>query len=237
MYIGMLNFKSIKSKKIWIVILTAITVAIVLIGITIYQIVNDENVNIGIGNKINIFDIKKYDCGANVKIYGNKTINDYYIEEEYESIDEQYKYKFKAKNESNSEVSYLIENNTLKISSDSQISEYILSDYIVKKSNILSFSTFISMYNDVEKYIKENNNSDYIKIEIEEIEDKTCYRMIINNSKIDILNEYKDIFKEGMNINKFELFILNETNIPKEYIIYDKNDNAYIDIQYTFFSL
>lgn len=239
MYISMLNIKKDRNKLLWFIILGAITIAVMLISVTIYKLLNDENVNLNlnIDSKVNVFETSYYKYGANIKIYGNKTINNYYIEEEYEDVNGNYKFKFDTKNDNNNMVTYKIENNTLKISSEGQINEYVLGEYIVKKTNVLSISTFISLYNDVEKYLKENPDSQEIKIEVDNRENITSYKVIVNNKENTILSSYKDIFESGMNITKFELCISSDTKLPTEYRVYDKEDKTYLDVQYTFFSL
>lgn len=238
MVIKLFNIKSDKSKRLWIVILTAFTVASVLIGITMFNILGKNSEKLEINKKDKIFSASSYECEYNVSVVSNKTLNKYNFKEIYERRDDNTEiFKFKTKNEIGDEINYIVEENNLKISSNSQISEYILSDYVVRKTNLLSISTFVSLYNDIKDYVTDNNEEKGVKIQIDEIESKTSYKIIFEKLDDEILKEYADILNDRINIKKMELLVENETGKPLQYIVYNNEEKAFIDIEYIFFEL
>ncbi len=242
MKIQILNIGKDKNKILWYIILGALLVAFILIVISMYNITGVKN-NSLIAKSKSIFDASKYSAKYNVEVISNKNTNKYIIEEEYKSeINNEdnskvESFKFITTNEIGDEITYIIENNNLKITSSNQINEYILSNYIVKKRNIFSIATFISLYNEIEDINKDSTMECCAKIETEEYENKTLYRLIFNqpNDNCSICNKYSELFKAGIELKKLELIISNDTNLPVEYIAYDKNNKAYIDIIYEYF--
>lgn len=239
MHIKILNITKDKNKRLWLLILTALTVAAILIFITIsFLFHTDGTNNISTSNNFSdFFNLKSYKYGCNATIISNKTRNTYYFEEEYLNKNQKESFHFKMKNDNDYEIDYIIENNNLHIKSNKEINEYTLSNYVVKKTNLLSISTFISIYNDVNSYIKENENNDDIKIEIEESSDSIIYSVILNNYNLEVLNKYKDILNDGISVKKLQLIFSKKENKPIKYLVFDNNDLAYIDINYSFFDI
>ena len=160
MYIKFLNVNKDKSKRLWIIILTALTVAAILVFTTIYLLISKENIKLGdfsdISNKYEqIFMAKAYKYESNVTVISNKTTNKYSIEEKYEKNDLGVEnFYIKTHNELGDEIDYEITNNSLHIKSSTQLNEYVLNNYVVKKTNLISIATFISLYHYIEKYNK-----------------------------------------------------------------------------------
>lgn len=234
MVIKLFNIKEDKSKRLWIVILTALTVASMLLAITVYKVMG-ENSNIeNLSNIDNIFSTLNYECKYHVSVLSNKTLNKYNFKEIYEKRDEENEYFcFITKNELGEEIKYIIDEKSLKITSSSQINEYILSNYVVSKKNLLSISTFINLYNNLKVNYQENSENKSYKIEIEEIENIISYKIIFLNFDNELLGEYK----EFENLSKMELLLSKESRLPLQYIVYDKDGNAFIEVEYTFFSI
>ena len=239
MVIRLLNLKQDKSKRLWLIVISALTIASILIGITMYIVLGPSSNSLNLKrDKEEIFDAISYKCGYNVTIISNKTINKYNFEKKKKKDEDgKEKFKFKTQNEIGDEINYLIDENNLKISSSSQINEYVLSDYVVRKTNILSLSTFISLYNDIKEYLKEVTDEKGVKIEIDEVDNTTCYRIIFANYTDEVLKEYDDIINEKNNIKKMELVLSNDTLNPLQYIVYNNQNKAYIDIEYSFFDI
>ena len=237
-----LNVRNDRNKRLWLIILTALTVAALLIMITM-KIVLKDNSDLEYINQISglkrerVFNAKKYNAKYNATIIGNKTTNKYEFEEEYEK-DEEGKERFKiiTKNETQDTITYEISENNLKINCNSQISEYILSDYLVRKTNILSISTFISLYNDIENLVKNSCKELNTKIEVETKEEKTMFRIIFNGYD-EIFKSYSDLLNSNKKITKMELSVSNDDGKPLEYTIYDDLDKAFVDIEYSLFDI
>lgn len=230
-----------KNKRLWLIILTALTVAVCLIGITMKLVLKDNSSlddleNISSLKRERIFKATNYNAKYLATVVSNKTTNKYEFEEEYQKNEEKENFKIITKNEIGEKITYEIFDNTLKISADGQISEYMLSDYLVKKTNILSISTFVSLYNDIEKMIKSTNEELNTKIEVETKEERTIYKIIFNGYD-SLLANYSDILNGGKKITKMELGVLNSDGKPLFYTVYDENDKAFVDIEYTLFDI
>ncbi len=242
MYIKFLNINKDKSKRLWFIMLTALTIASLLVFMTVYLLLSKENINLGefnslTSNEDEIFNIKSYSYLGNVTIVGNKTTNKYHIEEKYEKNDlGDESFNIKTYNDLNNEITYEIRNNSLKVKSNAQINEFNLNNYVIKKTNLISIATFISLYNDVEELIKNEILDNKVKIEVEELSDKILYKVIFNEYNIEKLNEYSDILNDSIGITKLELIISKKEKIPIEYIVYNKGNQAYIDVNYESFS-
>ena len=243
MYIKFLNINKDKSKRLWLIILTALTVASILVFTTIYLLISKENVKLGNFSNISnncdqIFTAKSYKYESNVTVISNKTTNKYNIEERYEKNDLGVEnFYIKTHNELGDEIDYEITNNSLQIKSSTQLNEYILNNYVVKKTNLISIATFISLYNDISKITKNSNIESKTKIEIEEYSDKIMYRILLNDYNIEELSDYLDILNDSIGVKKLELLISKSDKKPVEYIVYNKDDLAYIDVNYTFFDI
>lgn len=208
-----------KNKRLWLIILGAITIAVLLIVIAFVSVYSNLNVK-----NISGFDIKdiySYKASYKINVKSNKNQNNYNIEEEY-TKGEIETFVFKIFDE-NDVITYTIDGNGLKIKSNNQKLEYILSDYIIKKENIISLSTFLDLYRKLDL-----NENDYFSINIEESDNKISYKIniLFKDKKVD--DEYAFLEK----ISKMELVINKENNTPCEYIVYDNENNAYIDIIY-----
>ncbi len=243
MYIKFLNVNKDKSKRLWIIILTALTVAAILVFTTIYLLISKENIKLGdfsdISNKYEqIFMAKAYKYESNVTVISNKTTNKYSIEEKYEKNDLGVEnFYIKTHNELGDEIDYEITNNSLHIKSSTQLNEYVLNNYVVKKTNLISIATFISLYNDISNITKNSNIENKVKIQIEEYSDKIMYRILFNDYNIEELSDYLDILNDSIGVKKLELLISKSEQKPVEYIVYNKDDLAYIDVNYTFFDI
>lgn len=230
-----------RNKRLWVIILTALTIAAILIGITM-KIVLKENLsldnleNSSTFKKERVFKATNYNTKYIATVISNKTTNKYEFEEEYKIDGEKENFKISTKNELGEKITYEIYDNNLKISAEGQISEYILSDYLVKKTNILSLSTFISLYNDIKESIKNTNEKLNTKIEVEAKEDTIVFKIIINGYD-SLFTNYSDIIESGKKITKMELVVSNKDYTPLFYTIYDENDKAFVDIEYTLFDI
>lgn len=231
------NVISDRNKRLWLVILIALTVAITLIAFTMKLVLKNNGSlsnlsEIGDFKKEKLFKTEEYSVKYLATIVSNKTINKYEFEEEYKKDGEKENFKISTKNELGEKITYEIIGNNLKISAEGQISEYILSDYLVKKTNILSLSTFISLYNEVEESIKSTNEKLNTKIEVDAKEDTIVFKIIINGYD-SLFKNYSDIIESGKKITKMELTVSNKDYTPLFYTIYDENDKAFVDIEYT----
>lgn len=208
-----------KNKRLWLIILGAITIAVFLIimsFILVYSNLNEKNIS-----NFDIKDIYSYKASYKINVKSNKNQNNYNIEEEYTKSDTE-TFIFRIFNE-NDVITYTIDSNGLNIKSNNQSLEYTLSDYIIKKENIISISTFLDLYRELDL-----NENDFFSINIEEYDNKITYKINIDFKDKKIDDKYEFLEK----ISKMELVINKENNNPYEYIIYDKENNAYIDIIY-----
>ncbi|MEG2310674.1 MAG: hypothetical protein RSB76_01645 [Clostridia bacterium] len=232
MVIKGINLRFDSNTRLWYVLFIAIALACSLITATLISLRhNTKQVK-----PMDIFQVDKYITEYEVNINSNKNSNRYNIKEWYLNENNIESFKFETQN-NELNMSYTIANNELKITSKGQINEYYLSEYIVNKKNILSISTFFEIYKNI---INKTSNVCY-KTMSKEYEDKICYSIIFNLEEIkknktnDIVLEYNNILRDNIFISKLELIVNRDTNIPVEYIIYDENKNAYIDILYNFF--
>ncbi|MEG2646282.1 MAG: hypothetical protein RSA08_04560, partial [Clostridia bacterium] len=97
-----------------------------------------------------------------------------------------------------------------------------------------SFSTFISLYND----IVENNDKCFL-IQIEQIDNQLIYRITFNqfNEESDICKKYDFLSFNQINFSKIELIVNKNNNLPLQYTIYDKNEEMFLDIIYNNFKI
>ena len=63
------------------------------------------------------------------------------------------------------------------------------------------------------------------------------YRILFNDYNIEELSDYLDILNDSIGVKKLELLISKSEQKPVEYIVYNKDDLAYIDVNYTFFDI
>ncbi len=254
MYIKNIMF-SLKSKKIWIVIILAVIVAAILICYTTFCVVNNvknkEYLNeyssiISSLGKENIFNATSYEAEYELTVISNKNRNVYNVKEWYlnksqdKNTNEYFKYILSGS--SNEEAIYLIKDNTLTIKNYNQIGEYKLENYIGYNTNLMSIKTFVDLYKNIENEIVNNNSVCCFKTSSKLNEDNIClYIQFLNNAKIDescnLCEKYKDILKYGLNIDSIELILDFKTKIPISINIYDKNMNIIMSITYKSFVL
>ncbi len=237
MFITSINLGFLKEKKIIMIIITAITIACILIATTFY-IVNKDSNGFNLGNVLNkdsIMDITSYFADYSITIQSNKNTNNYQMKEWYSKNEKNNteRFKFETLSANNEKISYLIENNQVKIKNESQKNEFYLSDYIVKKENIMSISTFIGIY----KKIINGNIDNCCKIENVDEDQKISYKIIFGNNDCDICKEYSDLVKDGIKISAIELLINKDTSKPTEMFVYNSDNKVYIDISYNSFEI
>lgn len=219
MHVRIFNIGFDKNKRLWMVMIGAVTIAILLIVISfiaVYSNLKSENI-------INVSDIKEirsYKASYTLNVKSNKNQNNYKIEEEYIKDEESEFFEFDIFN-GDEIVTYTFDNGTLNIKSNKQKLVYVLSDYIVKKENIISLATFLELYREIDI----NEDSDF-KINIEEHDNKISYKINI------YLNGVSDEYEFLYNISMLELITNKEDNKIEEYVVYDDLGNAYIDIIY-----
>ena len=227
MFIKTINID--KSKRLWLVIICALFIAILLIIISFFGIYSQNNIKHE--NEGNIFYIHNYYAKYIVTIFGNKTRNTYEVEEWYAGDNGNEKHRLNFKNESMDEISYIISNNELRIENNKEISKFNITEYSLKRKNVLSFSTLEYLYN----YANENNS--FAKIESKCIDDKIYLMLKLNKEKINENSEFEFLMKDGLNIFSFELIYNKKTNIPEEYLVLDNNGNVIIGIKYINFDI
>jgi hypothetical protein len=228
--------------------LGAITVAALLILITVFIIDKDlkiaNNSNSNLNKRPEIFNLNSYDCEYELQVISNKNQNKYVIKEWYQNLgDGLENFRYETKNDSGDRIEYNISNNSVSIKADNQKLEYSLNDYILKEKNLMSISTFLSLYKKIEDNLTENKN-DLFKLESKIYDDKEYYDIIINKNSnqnedndLKMFEEYQGILKYGINVSKLELVLDKTSKKPIEYIIYDKDDKVFMDITYIFFNI
>ena len=228
MFISTINID--KSKRLWIVILLALTIASLLITISFIYIYLKKDKNI---EAVEIFDLKGYCAEYELVTFSNKNQNSYYIKEWYSNENESFKIEFE--NELKEKVTYVLTNNTLSINSDKQLSTFNIYEYNPSKTNLLSIGTFIELYNKVL-----NKNDNVIKIENKNVDNIKHYMIYLNNKDNEKINQnlegYEDILNDGLKISKLELTV-NEKNIPTEYYVFDEQNKIILGIKYVKFNI
>ena len=176
----------------------------------------------------NLENLKEYYLEYELIVYGNKTVNKYNYKESYKKEDDLNEYfRFEVENNDFGNVVYEITNNSLKISSNSQISLFNLENYNVTKTNLYSVITFLNMYFD----LKDNSDitcvteyDDYIIFSInfdKNLDSENInpnYKLLLNNN--------------GINISKLELYVSKKDYNLKRYIGYTNLDKACFEINY-----
>ncbi len=234
MYIKGFKINIDRNKRLWGAILFAIFIAIVLIVFSFIYIFKVSNSNLDNKyTKIQLFDAKSFYAEYRVNVYSNKNKNEYRIKEWYLKNGDEYNFRIEANYGENSFV-YLGTNDTISIKANDQISKMDLS-YDSAKSNMLSISTFVELYNEINEQIE--NNSKCCNIDEIEHDDNLSYVVKLNsegnkNADTNFCKICSKFINNGMKVSKFELIIQKGKLIPKEYIIYDNSGNTYIDIMY-----
>ena len=204
-----------------------------------------KNTYINEVNEVEIYNkkISSYIVKYNVMIVSNKNINNYTINEVFKNIDNVECFKFNFFDALSSEVTYIVKDNFVKISSANQINEYITNVNKVNNLNLLSTKTYLDILNSM---YNENNNNCYYLNEISEFLDNVDYdkvntKIVINldkNKHINKCNEncnINDLYNKGLKLNKIEI-ILDENNYFKNIRIYSQ-DLLYMEIEYDMFKI
>lgn len=224
-----------KNNKLFYIVFFCFCVAILLIILSFYLVTKASN------NSKNILDyvatnslenFKAYNLEYNLIVYGNKTINNYKLKEEYKKIDENNEYfKFDVSDSKNKSFTYEFTNNSLKIYSDGQLNVYEIPNYDINKVNLYSLASFLNIYYEIKNSSCNcNNYCDYI-----EYDDNIILQINFNNECNDNVNlgKYNYIVKNiGISISKLELVLDKYTLLPKKYIGYTKENKAYFEIIY-----
>lgn len=231
------TFNIDKSKRLWIVILTAVCIAALLILISFVYIYNHKQTDNGIINKDENFNLSNYYAQYNLTTFSNKNQNTYCINEWYFNDNSDEKFRFDFENDSKEKITYILSNNMLKITSDKQISSINIENYGIYKKNLFSVSTFFNIYNEVLNEGKDN----IFKLESKIIDNKSYYIISVDktgiNNNDDYFKEYEFLLRDGLNICKLELVIDNSKNTPEEYYIFNNDDEVIIGIKYTKFDI
>lgn len=231
------TFNIDKSKRLWIVILTAVCIAVLLILISFICIYNSKQTNNGIINKDKIFNLGNYYAEYDLTIFSNKNQNTYCIKEWYFNDNSNEKFRFDFENDNKEKITYMLSKNMLKITSNEQISNFDIENYGIDKKNLISVSTFLSLYNEI---VKESKDIIF-KIESNIVDDKSYYTVQINKTKINSNDEnfkaYEFLLKDGLNIGKLELVIDNKKKMPNEYYVFNDDDEVIIGVKYTKFDI
>ena len=208
------------SKKLWLIMLGAVSVAILLIVIAFTSIYSNLNSNISV-KSFDIKQIENYKISYTLNVKINKNQNYYKMEEEHKKSQDKEFFEFKIYN-GDEIITYTFENDTLSIKSNVQKLEYVLNEYMLKKENIISISTFLELYRNIDI-----NKNDNFSISITEFDNKISYSI-----NVDVKNKDLEEYKFLDNISKLEVIINKENKKIDEYIVYDDKGNAYIDIIY-----
>lgn len=214
------SFRIDKSKRLWIIILFALIIAIALILIAFIRIYS-KNEKI---MENNIYDIKGYEAEYTITIVSNKTKNTYDMYEYFSENDEKDYFKFEFTNDANEKYTYILKDKSITISSNKQINILNIKDYDFFKENLISLSTFFKIYKDIE--LKKDNN---YKLEKNKVDNTTIL-------SISPLNKEGEMFRKELNISKLEL-IIDMNNKPIEYYVLDKYNNVIIGIKFNKFDV
>lgn len=214
------SFRIDKSKRLWIIILFALIIAIALILIAFIRIYS-KNEKI---MENNIYDIKGYEAEYTITIVSNKTKNTYDMYEYFSENDEKEYFKFEFTNDANEKYTYILKDKSITISSNKQINILNIKDYDFFKENLISLSTFFKIYKDIE--LKKDNN---YKLEKNKVDNTTIL-------SISPLNKEGEMFRKELNISKLEL-IIDMNNKPIEYYVLDKYNNVIIGIKFNKFDV
>lgn len=214
-----LNLLFSKKRKIILSIIILVLIILIILLLTLYHKL-DIKIN---GNKsefdINSLNLEKYTTNYDMTVISNKNIHTYNVSESYNRNENISILKFL--DYTKNEVQIKLNNNTCTISNSGNMLG-LTTQITNNNKNISSFSTFIYLYNLIDGsclckkkvYSKDNN-------------------IILC---INICNEDNCKLKKNLghlDISKLELTLKSE--IPKTYIIYDKNGKENISILYNTF--
>ena len=136
-------------------------------------------------------------------------------------------FKFEFINNLDEKFTYIFKDNSVEMSSNKQINIFEIKEYDFFSENLISLSTFLELYKNIE--LKKDNDN---KIEKNKVNDTTV--LII--SALDNITKDSGIFRKNLNVSKLEL-ILNKDNNPIEYYVLDKDDSMILGIKYTKFNV
>lgn len=182
-----------------------------------------------------LFNIKCYSAKYDMTIISNKNKNEYLVNEWYQNINENVKYRFDINSNNSLNMSYIFSDNNLKITGENQLNSLNIRGYDTINNNLISISTFIELY----KNVINNHIAKGFKIETRNIDNNTEYIMLLDKSKYeenDINKKYSTFFRLGLNISQFKLVVNNE-GIPLEYFVLSENDETIIYIKYLEFDI
>lgn len=236
MYIKGFSVGFDKNKRLWFLMFGAVFIAVTLIIFSFIHVYHVPERVEEKGSPIEkIFELNSYEALYKVKVEGNKNRNEYQIQESYQRKEENESFTFLIQNEIG-EITYQIQNGTLKIYCPTQMLEYSLSDYMIKKKNRISFATFIELYQKIQEQEKSGSKTDGFKILVAEYDNKVSYQIILNIANADNHTELYQKYNEFNDISKLEVILNQETGKLEEYLIYNQAGQATIEILYDSFS-
>ncbi len=222
-----------KNVSLISIMLFALAVASILIAFTVYLLNKDGNGTINIDDNTDIFNMLAYYTEYTVTINSNKNTNIYSVKEWYKSNDGKESFKFETGNEQGDKITYLIEDGLVKITNSNEVSEFAMSEYIVKKNNLMSIQTFITLFNE----IKIREDISCCKADIIEEEEVINYKITFSDKECEIYKEYMDMIEGGKGVLGLELITKRDDGTPLELIVYNKENQGYIDITYNLFEI
>ncbi len=236
MYIKSFGINIDKSKRLWGIILIALLVAVILIVTSFLCVFKVSNSNDKNYTKMQLFNAKTFYAEYELNVFSNKNQNKYNMKEWYVNDGDNYKFRIES-NVGENTFTYFGTKDTLTIKSNNQLSKINLDNFTNSKANTLSISTFISLYNEINTTIENNNYSNNSCCKIEEVESDEIISYIISlnfeketkNDTCKICNRFRN---DNMKISKFELILDKDKKMPKEYIVYNEKGETYIDILY-----
>ena len=240
-----ISVSNVKSKRLWLIVGSALIVSLFLIFSVFYSLNSNSSNGMNFENlfemlsKNELFNLSGYYSTAEITVISNKNRNVYSVEEWYQKLNNtnQEKIKFSIENGDNSLTTYLFKDNTLQVKNTNQIGVYNLNEYVLKKTNLMSFSTFLSIYDDAKKY-----KDKYFDIEETEDDGRACLKITFKNlesikNEKDLYQKYSEIFDNGIKLKSIEAIIDKKKNIPIALNVYDNKNKIWIDIDYKGFEL
>lgn len=211
MYIKNINLYNIFKNIFKIKYILIVIIFLLVIIVTVKPKTNDKTEL----KNINYFDgksevkISSYYSNAKVSIYSNKNTNEYMIEEWYMK---NVAHMFKLKDSVGSSVKYLLKDNNLLVQNENQKNVLKFLKYNNEELNILSFNTFVTLYN---HNILSNEN----KMQITK---KDKYIVISIPYEKNIYIERIELIKNIVDNNIIQYKIKNKNGDDRIVIKYDK---------------
>lgn len=218
-----------KSKRLWIIVIFAVIIAISLILASFIHIYLKKDSSKAFKD-FELFNIKSYSAKYEMTVISNKNKNEYLVNEWYKNKEGNVVYRFDLSSKDSLSMSYVISNNNLKITGKDQLNSLNITGYDAINTNLISISTFIDLY-------KNGINNDLakgFKIETNNIDNNTEYIISLDKSKYeenDVNKKNSAFFRLGLNISKIKLIVNNQC-IPLEYFVLNENDEAIIYVKY-----